>query len=311
MLPGTARVALLIPVLLGTSLVSARAADTRELRWQFRKGQTYKYLVHHHEVRTSELADQKFETTTESDYEWHWKVDSIEDQGTATLTWKLGRLRVTTSGKDFDFTYDSMGQNRSDEEYRTRLINLYNQLRHASFQVKLKPSGQVVEIRGFDKVLNDIEAADVKAFHAVNLHDESFAFFLQQTLGVLPETKVSSDARWEVPFRSTWTGLAETRGKWEFQRGKPALVGKHSCETIAWKGEESFDVDMTFVQSPLKGTLKSSQLGGKVSFDAKAGLVRASESKSLISGTLKLGDGEKPLPIKVTFVHKLQLEYLP
>src|SRR5262249_28280452 len=120
-----------------------------ELRWRFKKGQTFKYLLKHREVRTVEVAKQKFETTTASEYEWTWTVKDVDDKGAATLEHKFTAIRVTATGKDLDFQYDSSGANQSSDAYNKDLINLYDQLRFAGkYKVQLTPDGRVASVQG-------------------------------------------------------------------------------------------------------------------------------------------------------------------
>src|SRR5262249_51052634 len=134
------------------------AAEPVELRWQFKKGQALKYELRHREVRTVEIADQKLETTTTTEYEWTWTVQGVDDQGQQTLAHNVPALRVDSMGKDFNFRYDSAQGNSSQDEYQKKLIHFYDQLRFGEYRIQLRPDGRVAGVTGFDKLLGEINA---------------------------------------------------------------------------------------------------------------------------------------------------------
>src|SRR5262245_21563988 len=146
----------------------AVAADGVSLRWRFAKGQELKYLLRHKEVRTIEIGDHTFETTTTSEYDLQWTVVEVDERGTATLAQKLTALRVTISGKDFEFEYDSARGNQSDDEYKRKLIALYDQLRFADYQLEIEATGRVRRVQGFDRLLGEVADRSQQAdFHAL------------------------------------------------------------------------------------------------------------------------------------------------
>src|SRR5262249_22403866 len=136
--------------------LATRADEAVELRWRFDKGQVHKYLLRHREVRTVAVADQKVATTTDAEDELQWTVKDVDDQGAATIEQKMTALRINSSGKDWDFAYDSSRGNEAAEEYKKKLIQFYDQLRYTTYRLKLKADGTVAEVQGFDKLLNEI-----------------------------------------------------------------------------------------------------------------------------------------------------------
>jgi len=305
------RFGLVCVVLLAGSL-AAHGDDAVELRWSFKKGQTLAYLLKHREVRTVEVGDNKFETTTTSDYDWEWKVREVDDQGAATLDLKLKGLRVASTGKDFEFQYDSARANESAEEFKKQTIQFYDQLRFTTFRLRLKPDGRVAEVHGFDKLLNEVTAGtQVAEFYGYNLRDDSFGWYLQMALGVLPEKAAKPGDKWKVPVQLKWAGLGQVTGQTEWGLDNPRKVGKPPCQQLRLDGAETMEVDMKWANAALRGTLKTSKLAGTVQFDPKAGAVQTSEVKADYAGDLKWGDGDQPLVLKVGFQHTLELEAKP
>src|SRR5436309_1630519 len=116
---------------LGTTTLGL-GAEKQELRWRFKRGQKFHYVLKQREVRTASVGDRVFDTTTQTDYEWLWTVQDVDEQGMATLELKLTGLRVASNGKDFDFQYDSARGNEAPGDYKKKLIRFYDQLRFTS-----------------------------------------------------------------------------------------------------------------------------------------------------------------------------------
>jgi hypothetical protein len=285
----------------------ADAADGAALRWKFQKGQVYKYLMKHREVRTVEVADQKFETTTNAEYDWQWTVQEVDDKGQATLEVKLPALRVATAGKDYDYQYDSARANTAADDYQKKLFHFYDQLRFATFRLKLKPDGRVAEVFGFDKVQGEATGdTQVPDFHGFNLHDDSFAWFLQQPLGLLPG---SAAAAWKVPVEGKLAGFGLVSGQVEFRLGdKPVMVGDRACREVRFTGEQALEVETKWLNNVLTGRLKTTKLAGAARFDARAGELRQGECQAELAGELKVGAGENAAVMKIRFRHELELE---
>src|SRR5262249_39340141 len=99
---------------------------------------------------------QEFKMTTQTELEWQWLVRDVDAEGVASLEMKLTAVRMEINGKSFDFSYNSGRANTTDDDYKKRLINLLDQVRYAgSYTVRLKADGQVVEVRGLSKILDD------------------------------------------------------------------------------------------------------------------------------------------------------------
>jgi hypothetical protein len=291
---------------------AARSDEAVPLRWRFKKGQEWKYLLRHREVRAVAVADQKFETTTTTEYEWRWTVQDIDDQGMATLGHKFTTLRVASTGTDFDFRYDSSRGNQSADEHKRKLIDFFDQLRFAEYQVQLKPDGRVAKVNGFDKLLGEVGAdATIADFHALNLHDDSFGWYLQQVLGVLPAAAVAEGAKWEHTTDAKLGAFGQLSGRTDFVLGKLVTAGDRPCRAVQLKGEQTLELDTKWLNLPIRGTLKTTKLEGTVCFDPKAGAVQSGTSQAELAGELKLGEGDKPALFKVTFQHALELEAKP
>jgi hypothetical protein len=292
-----------------TGSLPARGADAAALRWHFKKGQAFQYLFKHREVKTVAIGDQKFETSLNTEYEWQWTVADVDDQNVATLEQKLTALRVSINARDFEFQYDSAGANLSDEDLKKKLINLYDQLRFAAYRVRLRPDGRIVEVQGFDKLLGEVNPeAQILDYYAINLHDGTFGWFLQQALGVLPDKAVGKGGTWKAAADTKIAEFGQVTGQTEFTLEKAAKVGENAGLEVSVKGAQALELDTKWLNAPLRGTLTTTKLAGVLRFDPAAGMVRSSEIRAELSGDLKFGAGDNPATMKLAFRHLLELE---
>jgi hypothetical protein len=294
------------------ALPASPAADPVELRWQFKQGQVFKYLLKHREVRTVEVGDQKFETTTDHEYDWQWTVTEIDDKGAATLELKLQGLRVTSNGKDYEYRYDSSRANEATEELNKNTIRFHDQLRFGTYRLRLKQDGEVAEVYGLDKVQDETTSGTpVGMLSGYHLRDDSFGWFLQLLVGFLPARPVSEGAKWKLPAPAKLKGLGDLKGQLEFSLDKPLAAGDRPCQQLRLDGTCTLELDMKAGDSSLRGTLKTSKVAGTVLFDARSGMARKGEAQIDFAGDLKLGLGEQPVVLKTGFTNKLELEAKP
>ncbi len=294
------------------AVLPAARAESAELRWQFKKDQVHKYQFKHREVRTVEIGDQKLETTTTTEYEWQWTVTDVDDQGVATLAHKFTGLRVESSGKDFEYRYDSAQAAQSQNDYGKKLNHFYDQLRFGEYRVRLRPDGHFAGVTGFDKLLGEINAdAVVLDFHVWNLRDDTFAWFLRLVFGTLPPKEATVGAKWESVADGRLGALGQLHGKTEYVLAKPEEEGGRTLQVVKFTGSQTLDMDTRWLNNPLRGPLKMTKLTGTMRFDAKANAVRSGSTQAELSGDLLFGNENNPAKMKLKLQHTLELEAKP
>jgi hypothetical protein len=296
---------LLALALVGTSIASA--AQGEPLRWRFQKGQKFDYLLKVHEVRSAKIGDQTFEMSTDTQYEWQWEVQDIDEQGVATLRARLPALRTSCSGQAFDFHYDSAQASSEVDNYKKKLAYYYDQLRFAEYQIRLRRDGRVVGITGLDKVMSEVLAGtQIADYHGVSLHDDTFAWLLQQTLGTLPPT--AADKSWKLEVMTKFANVGPLEGDAAYTLGGEVKSGAVVCREINMQGKQALDLDARWLNQVLRGLFKTSKLSATTCFDPKAGAVEKSQASVHLGGDLKIGQTDKPALLKVTLTFDMELE---
>lgn len=292
----------------------AQADEAVELRWRFTKGQVLEYRFRDQQVRTVAVGDEKLETTIDRDCEWQWKVADIDAQGTATLEHKFTSLKIShvSKDKDFELIYDSSKANESVDDEKKKAFALFDQIRLGTYRVKLTAEGRIAEVYGLDKVIEETTAGEnVGDLYAMHFRDGTFAWLLQRVLAPLPAKAVAIGAKWKTDAPESMPGFGKLRGATETTLGKEVKVGDVVCRELTFTGSHSLEVDMKWANATLAGTLKTEKMSGKSQFDAKAGRVRRGDADVELGGELKLGLGNDPIALKVTYKHRLELEQKP
>jgi hypothetical protein len=265
----------------------------------------------HHETRKVTVNKEVFETKTQTDLDWAWKVKDVDAKGAATLEAKLTGLRVDITGRGYEFQYDSNGTNAGDEAYKKDLITLLDRFRRGAFRVKLASDGEVLEVHGFDPLVNEAPPeSHVEDTNGLTLRDTAYAWYLQQALGRLPEAAVTPGGRWTRPAKQKLTALGEASGETTYQLAKPVEKDGRKLLPVEFSGTQSLDIDMKFAGGQLRGTMKIGKLKGTVLFDPKARSVARSDYTTDMAGDFRFNDNADAA-IKVELRHAVSLEALP
>jgi hypothetical protein len=185
---------LMIPAL-ALLLSAATAQDgTTDLRWKFQKDQE---LLYKSTQKTSMVAGgqgikQEMSTTISM------TVTEVDEKGAGTITARYVALSAKSEGPQ-EYDYDS----EKDKEAPTEPpLSLMARLVGQSFTLKMSASGRVLEVKGFDKILDTMVKGDENAAAMMKqmFSDEAYKGMMQQMTPPLPEGKVAKGATWANDF---------------------------------------------------------------------------------------------------------------
>jgi hypothetical protein len=281
----------------------APAQEKDAPRWQFKKDQAFKYLFKQKEVRTVAVGEQKLVATTEHEFAWRWTVREAEEGG-ALLELRFDSLKATVSAKDFEFAYESGRNNDYQDPVKKKLSNFYDQIAFGKYRLRLDRRGVLTELSGFSKLCEDLNDAATADMYGMSLRDGPLAWFLQQTMGVLPDRPLAQkDQRWKHSFEKQ-VEPGQLAGTSEFtltERDKDGFAARFG-------GQAALDVDMKWAGLTLRGPLKSTKLEGKYAWDGRAGCLRGGEARVRVQGELKLNDATD---LRVEYEQTLELTRQP
>jgi hypothetical protein len=285
-------------------LVSAAPAQERDgPRWQFKKDQTYKYQFKHKEVRTVVVAAQKFVATTTHEFAWRWTVQEADESG-ASMELTFDALRATVSAKNFEFAYETGRNNEYQDPAKKALSRFYDQVAFGKYRLRLDRRGVITELTGFTKLCEDLNDAATADMYGMSLRDGTLAWFLQQSLGVLPDVALAGkEPHWKhTTEKQIEAGQLSSADEFALtERDKEDFAARH-------QGQAALEVDMKWSGSSLRGTMKTSRQEGKYAWDSRQGAVRSGEVHLRIQGDLKLN---AETDMQIAYEHTLELTRLP
>jgi serine/threonine protein kinase len=288
------------------------AAAERALRWRFKRGDALKYVQKDHE----EWSVGDYGTTSDLEFDWLWTVKEVDDWGAATIEATLTGLRISikkdlgNGGVQYDSDTDR-DAGAADEEK----LSYFQRLRRTTFEGHIRPDGRVTVFRRFDglnaaffrmresQALDGLNAAlsplsrDVPSGYspavwiATLLSDDTFIWYLQQSLGVLPEVGAADGAKWGVPAKRRLSGIGEVSGETTYQLMKPARADDPPNRALRAEGSHTLKLKLNSdkADEALTGTVKIALLNGAIHFDTKAKLLNHSKLELEMNGGVEAG----------------------
>jgi len=188
-------------LLISTCLLVLAAQDAKvELRWKYTKGQEIRYKTIQRVTMDAAGAKVRQETTTT----FSMNVTNGDPKGEATILAKYEAVGVQMSGLQ-ELDYDSEKDKEVPEDPQVQMLA---KLVGQSFTMKMTASGKVVEVKGFDKILEAMTkgAGEKEGQEQAQMmlkqmfSDESFKSMMQQMSPPLPEDKVGKGDTWSNDF---------------------------------------------------------------------------------------------------------------
>jgi hypothetical protein len=188
------------PILAAAVLLGALQDGKTDLRWKFQKGQELRYRVSQNTtIDTAGLTVEQAVKTT-----YFYAVAGVDEKGAAALTVKYEAVAIKSSGLQ-DLEFDSEKHKEVPADPTARLVS---RLVGQSFSLKLGPSGKVLEVAGFDKILDslfkgsedDAQMAAQRQALKQAYSDEAMQSMMQQMFMPLPEAPVAKGDSWKTEF---------------------------------------------------------------------------------------------------------------
>lgn len=263
--------------LAAAALALALQADAVDLRWKLEKGQQLRYKTTHKSLAEGGgvFLEKEMAVT------YLHSVTDVDAEGTATLRCAYEGIAAWSKGLQ-EYRYDSEKDKASPKDPGVRMLS---RLVGQSFTVKMSPSGRVVEVLGFDKILEAIvkdapdEDAGRRALQQV-FSNESTKSLMQQIYLPLPGKKVSPGDSWSNELALQMPGVM----------GEAKLATQSRLAAVD-RGEARIDQEMK-LELKEGSPLKLSRFKGKAQGVFSLGRGRLASSKSEISVTLSSGARE-------------------
>lgn len=303
-----------IPVMAALSLpLVAQETEQTKLKWAFEKGRTLRFDME--QSLEGNLSGMAF--SVESMFDVELAVKEIDEGGAARFEMRTKRIRYRVSGfaeQEYDSAKakeekksDKEGKQEAEspEEATSRLLA---RLVDKPVTVRMTPAGKILEVKGFDKLLDDAmkdgKAGDPMMAEMIRqfINDERMKTVLQESLPILPEEETAGGETWKskrelsipmlggVVLESTST-LKELR-----KDGAEAVIAQKTkmVKQVKDKGSDN----------PFGGafTLKGVDGKGEILWDVEAG--RPASVKRTLKLKVDSAGEEIPMTVKTVLRHK-------
>jgi len=254
---------------LGICVLSTVSAHAQEkLSWKFTAGESLKYVVTQSTDMQMSVAGQKQSLTMSQTMDMSWKISDVASNGDVTMNQAIERVQVSSDGGLIGgFKYDSSDSAPPESAIAKTMADVFSKIINENFAVTMKPTGQIASV--------DVPEPLVKALASGGgtsvMNEETLKQIMTQSAVTLPEKPVKKGESWEntqnvdlqfgvmtISSVLTYTGNDPSTGLAQITM-KP---------TISIKSKEG---------QPQQVTLKKSEGGGKVAFDAVTGRIARSD----------------------------------
>jgi uncharacterized protein DUF6263 len=251
----------MIPLALAFLLGATLQDDAVELRWKYEKGQELRYRTTQKvssDVNGTPVRQQMSTTMA-------LEVKEVDEKGVVTILVRYEAVAARASGVQ-EYDYDSEKDKEPPDDPPTRMMSkLVGQV----FTMKTGPDGKVLEVRGYEKLVEAMskafgedEAARERAKQALKqmFSDEACQSRMQQLAPPLPAGKVrkgdgwSSDFSIRLPFVDCVT--YKIRSKLADVKDGNALVDQEIA--VEFKGSDD-------KENPVAGQVEVREAKGKAS----------------------------------------------
>jgi hypothetical protein len=258
----TACIGLLVAV-----CVCAPAQAQTTLRYRFKEGEKLNYLLEQKMKMKMTIQGRDITMDMTQTVNLSWNIQSVDKDGTAKMTQKFDRTRLSLNGPGVQFDYDSKDGKVPEGRIGMAMGPMLKAMGGLEITLTMDSSGRMKDV----KVPDDFAKAVKQAGGGAGLGDlfsgESLQRMISQAGLVLPKEPVSRGKTWEqkvelkMPF-----GKMNTTNTLTYD-GSVTRGGK-TLEVIRLKPVIKIEADP---KAPATLDLKSQDAKGTGYFDAKAG----------------------------------------
>jgi hypothetical protein len=203
-------------MILAVALLLAPLQDKAVIEWKFAQGDAFRYELD--QTDTTSVAGR--DMTRKSTMGMVMEVAEIDDKGVASLKVTYDRMKFSMTGV-MESDYDS---ERDKEEPEDGFGKMFAALVGKSFTLKMNPHGEVVAVKGYGKMMDDVF------------------------------DKIGEDA---LPFPGMRDLFTDDFAKKMMGQSFPKLPAKAVAKGDSWEGKDTLDLPMMGkVALKVKSTLK-------------------------------------------------------
>lgn len=288
---------------LAAMVVAGNAADAQvKLQWKFKKGETLNYQMVQNMDMSTMAGDMKMKQTMDM----AWNVKEVKSDGSAVLTQRITRIRMTMSGGFIGkIEYDSDKKNGGGgNPIADRLGKTMGALVNADFTLTMSPSGNITDMKLSEKAKAALKTAGGGAAGGLGggLSEDTFKQMSTQMGAIFPKTAISKG--------KTWNHKQEV--KMPFGELKTDMNFKYAgMDSISGKKVARIELDAKVSITPKAGfpgkiDIKDKGTSGKSYFDVEKGRLVSSTMSQNMDMVIMAGGQNITTGVKSTTEMKLK-----
>lgn len=269
---------------LAVAVVAADAAQAAPLKWKFKQGDKMDYALRQKADILIDANGVEFDIKVAQTMDLKWDVKAVAADGTVELTQKVDRVQLKMSTPfTGEFVYDSKDEaNAPTGEIWERMGGPIKALVGGEFTVKLKPNGQVEEIKLPEKLVELLGESKGGGAQSMMMGgglftESAIKQIIEQSILTLPDSDLANGTTWNKKIENKLgpigTQKFDTTLTYEGTETKDGVeLAKIGTKTeMAFEPNADSDVDIEMEVTEQEGK-------GSVLFDTKAGRVLESQN---------------------------------
>ncbi|MBI2932111.1 MAG: hypothetical protein HYY16_10715 [Planctomycetes bacterium] len=287
--------------LLSLMVVPAVAQDEKvTIEWKFKKGDVVRYEM----SQTAQTSMNEMEMKQEMLFGTTMETKEVDEKGAGTIEIKYDRVKVKMSGMmevEYDSDAPKKGEGEDDHaDPAAMMAKVWGAMVGASVTAKMSPKGEILEVKGFDKLMDSIverfgdDQPGMGEMLKEMYNEDQMKQMMQLSYGILPGKPIGKGDTWETKGKFALPGMGEmglenkATLKEIREGGKEAVIG---METKIEKGEGD--------EAPVKIS------GGKMTSELVWSIERGRLESS--KGTMKMGleAGDQSVEMTMTMGMKI------
>lgn len=256
-------------VALAFSAAARAGAEGVKLRWKFKAGEALHYQMEQKTVTAMKNNGQDIKTTHTQTIDMTWKVGDVAEDGTASITQSIDRIRTKIDAAFASLEFDSKDPKEQEGPIAAAVIPALKAMVGASFQYKMNPRGELSDVKVPEGLIKKLQESNPSAGGAGMFSEEGLKNMINESALALPAEDLEKGKSWNrqtklppspvgtMSFDKTYTFNGETDGV-----GQIGLTSK-----IALEPTPGNNVEIKLASQEGKGTF---------AFDNKAGRVTES-----------------------------------
>lgn len=268
-------------------LAASTAASAQErLRWKFEKGKTTKYQVAQNMDIKMSVMGQNIDSKMNQTMDMGWTVESVADDGTATLRQQITRVQMTMNSPFFNVEYDSDKEEQPEDPVGGQLAQVFEAMVGKDFTLKMTSRGDVSDVELPDDLKEALEGAGGGALPGgAGFNAESLKQLVSQSSVAFPAEPVSKGKQWDTQTEAKLPfGTMKLDNKFTYQG--PEQRGGKSLHKIALKPKIAIEAAP---DAQVQLAVKSQEANGTIYFDNREGRIAESTMKQKMEMELNAG----------------------